>query len=157
MWGDVPLAKSSWLACACREYVNTRSKLSPFDIYMLQPGSRTHSGNKDTAALVAAPQKPPWCCRLRKVRIGRPWDGGGMQACVQPFPRPPWPPVIGWLWNSFKNVVFFYLFLFFRSHMVRDFACWQHACPRLTPPTLITHYWLKLSSARPHRNNTERC
>lgn len=59
MWGDVPLAKSSWLARACREYVNTSSKLSPFDIYMLQPGSRMHSGNKDTPALVAATQKPP--------------------------------------------------------------------------------------------------
>lgn len=89
---------------------------------------------------------------------GPDWSSVGrwreMQACVQPFPWPPWPPVIGWLWNPFKNVVFFYLFIFFRSHLVRDFACWQHACPRLTPPTLITHYWLKLSSARPHRDNT---
>lgn len=55
-----PVLQSRWLVCACREYVYIHSKLSPFDIYMLQRGSRTRPCNKDMRGLLAARQKPHW-------------------------------------------------------------------------------------------------
>lgn len=51
MWRDVLFAKVADWRVPAGEYVNTHSKLSPFDIYMLQRGSRTRSCNKDIRGL----------------------------------------------------------------------------------------------------------
>ena len=40
-------------------------------------------------------------------------------ACLQLLWRPAWPPVMGWIWSSFKNVVPFFL-------LIIDFAYRQH-------------------------------
>ncbi len=118
-----PVRQSRWLACACREYVYIHSKLSPFDIYMLQRGSRTQPCNKDTRGLLAARQKPPWYMSSwgKEVSVGNAalrrdssswWSCPLRQkktlACLQLLWCPAWPPVMGWIWSSFKNVVPFF-------------------------------------------------